>query len=190
MPRWRRWRRSSPAPIARASAAASLLRLTSPAAGDEHLGRIELELRAAEATLSLFLAPLPPPLPRAVDVDLLLSEALGEAAFAAGVRVRRVGGAAAALADAGQLREALQHLLRLAAAAMPAGGELGLRTARRGLDVLLEISDTGSGASAGLDLALADRLVAAQGGRLERAAVPGRGEVSRVTLPGAARHGT
>jgi len=174
-------------PVARASAAAALLRLILPAAGDEHLGRIELELRAAETTLSVLLVPLPAPLLRAVDVDLVLSQELGQVSFAAGVRVRRVGGAAAALADAGQLRQALHHLLRLAAGAMPAGGELGLRTGRRGLDVLLEISDTGAGTPAGLDLALADRLVVAQGGRLERAAVPGRGEVSRVTLPSAAR---
>jgi signal transduction histidine kinase len=176
-------------PVARASAAAAMLRLTLPASGDEQLGRIERELRAAEETLSMLLVPLPAPVPRAVDVDVLLTEALGQVAFAAGVRVRRVGGAAAALADAGQLRQALLHLLRLAAAAMPAGGELGVRTARRGLDMLLEISDTGAGAAAGLELALAERLVAAQGGRLERAVVSGRGEVSRMTLPAPARAG-
>src|SRR6266702_6516014 len=176
-------------PLSRASAAASLLRLTLPSVNDEHLGRIERELGAAEATLSVLLEPLPPPLPRAVDVDLILSEALGQAVFAAGVHVRRIGGAAAALADAGQLGQALHHLLRLASAAMPAGGELGLRTARRGREVLLEISDTGAGAPPCLDLALAERLVAAQGGRLERQAVSGRGEVSRVTLPAVARDG-
>lgn len=174
------------APVARARAASALLRLALPGtAGDEHLLELERALEAAEASLGALLAPLPQAVPRPVDVAALLSDALREASFAQGVRMKRVGGAAAALADAGQLREALAHLLALASAAMPEGGELGLRTALRGREVLVEVADTGAGGPAGLRLALAERLVAAQGGRLERATVPGRGEVWRVLLPAA-----
>jgi signal transduction histidine kinase len=173
-------------PISRARAAAALLRLALPRpAGEEHLARVERELEAAEAALAALRAPLPAAVPRPVDVAALLSESLRGAAFAPGVRLRRVGGAVAALADAEQLREALGHLLALASAAMPSGGELGLRTAQRGPDALIEIADTGAGGAAGLRLALAERLVAAQGGRLERAVAAGRGEVWRVVLPAA-----
>ncbi|HEX9290375.1 MAG TPA: hypothetical protein VF904_12705 [Anaeromyxobacteraceae bacterium] len=176
------------APLARASASAALLRLVLPggqdAAGD-HLARIEDGLREAEATLAALTAPLQPPAPVAVDVDALLSEALAGVAFAPGVRIRRVAAGAIALADGVQLRQALRHLLRIAAAAMPSGGDLGLRSARRGAEVVLEIADTGAGAEPSLDLPLAERLVAAQRGRLERAAVPGRGAVCRLVLPAA-----
>ena len=173
-------------PVGRAREAAALLRLALPrTAGDDHLARLERELESVEASLSALLAPLPPAVPRPVDVAALLSEALRGAAFAPGVRMRRVGGAAAALAAAAQLRDALGHLLALASAAMPSGGELGLRTAVRGADVLIEIADTGAGGPAGLRLALAERLVAAQGGRLERASTAGRGQLWRVVVPAA-----
>jgi signal transduction histidine kinase len=173
-------------PVARARAGAALLRLALPrGAGDEHLARLERELESVEASLSALLAPVPSAVPRPVDVAALLSDALRGAAFAPGVRMRRVGGATAARADAGQLREALGHLLAVASAAMPSGGELGLRIAQRGPDVLVEIADTGAGGPSGLRVALAERLVAAQGGRLERASVAGRGQVWRVVVPAA-----
>ncbi|GEJ57465.1 hypothetical protein [Anaeromyxobacter diazotrophicus] len=174
------------APASRARAAAALLRLAlPPAAGEPHLGRLEHELEAVEAALASLREPVPAAVPRPVDVAALLSEALRAASFAPGVRMRRVGGAAAALADAGQLRQAIGHVLALASAAMPSGGELGLRTVQRGPEVLLEIAETGAGDPPGLALALAERLVTAQGGRLERACVAGRGGVWRLVLPAA-----
>jgi signal transduction histidine kinase len=175
-------------PLGRASAAAALLRLAAPAltgAAEEHLARIERELGDLEATLADVTAPLAPPSLRRVDVDALLSDTLARTTFAPGVSVRRVGGSSTALADAAHLRQALRHLLRVAAAAMPAGGQLGLRCAQRGTEVVLEIADTGAGTAPGSDLARAERLVAVQGGRLERASTPGRGSVCRLALPAA-----
>jgi signal transduction histidine kinase len=58
-----------------------------------------------------------------------------------------------------------------------------LRSGVRGSEAVLEVGDTGAASSSPLDLAMAERLVLAQGGRLERTAVPGRGAVCRVALP-------
>jgi signal transduction histidine kinase len=175
-------------PLARAGAAVALLRLSLPrgqAVADEQLGRAEEELRIIEVALAALGEPLAPSAPGPVDLAALAAEAAADARFAPGVRVRSVGAGVAALADAAQLREALHRLLVLAARAMPQGGELGLRTLRREREAILEIADSGPAADGGLELALAERLVAAQGGRVERAPVPGRGTLVRVALPAA-----
>jgi signal transduction histidine kinase len=172
--------------LADAASATSLLRMSLPTgtrAAEEHVARIEGKLREAEVLLAAFAAPVPPPALEAVHADRLLSDALAGVAFGPGVRVRRIGAPALAVADAVQLRQALRHVLRAASAAMPAGGELGLRTARRDGEVVLEISDTGAAPPQGLELSIAERIIAAQGGRVERESIRGRGSVFRIALP-------
>ena len=174
-------------PLERASAAAAMLRLLLPggAPAAEPLARLERELRRAHEALSALTAPLPPPSPRVVEVDVVLGEALAAARLPAAIRVDRQESGARAFADAAQLQQALRHLVRIAADAMPAGGVLAVRSTRRGAAVEIDLADTGAAraAPAGIELALARRLVGAQGGRLERAAMAGRGALSRVSLP-------
>jgi hypothetical protein len=175
------------APVSSATQAASLLRLALPPGSEAaagHLAHLEEALRRAEERLALLAAA-----PRAagarerVDLDALLSDALAGVAFARGVRVRRACSPAPALGDPGALRMALRHVLRAAAAAMPAGGELHLRASVRDGEASLEIADSGAASAATLELAAAEHLVMAQGGRIERVAVPGRGALCRVVLP-------
>jgi signal transduction histidine kinase len=176
--------------LADAARAASLLRMSLPTGTkttEEHLARIEGDLREAEGLLAAVAAPVPPPALEPVHADRMLSDALAGVPFGPGVRVRRIGAPALAVADAGQLRQALRHVLRAASAAMPAGGELGLRTACRAGEVVLEISDTGAAPTRGLDLTIAERIIAAQGGRVERESIRGRGSVFRIALPAGAK---
>jgi PAS domain-containing protein len=175
------------APLAQASAAASLLRLAlqpGNAAADAQLEHLAAALAHAEEQLGrLVAAPEAAAPPEAVDLDALASAALAGVPFAPGVRVRRASAPAFALADAAQLRLAVRHVLRAAAAAMPAGGELGLRAFVRDGRAALEVADTGAACAGPMDLALAERLVVQSGGTLERLAVPGRGALCRVSFP-------
>jgi signal transduction histidine kinase len=177
------------APLARASAAASLLRLAlgpGNTAAEAQLARLQDALVRAEKHLALLAAaPEVAAPPAAVDLDAVVSEALAGVPFAPGVRVRRASAPAFALADPVQLRLAVRHVLRAAAAAMPAGGELGLRAFVRDGRAALEIADTGAVCAGAMDLALAERILVASGGRLERVAVPGRGALCRMSLPAA-----
>ena len=147
---------------------------------------VPLDLAGAAASAATALAG-GPPVPVRQNLGLVLSQALASATFAPGVSVRRVGGGAVALADERLLRAALDHLLDAAARAMPAGGHLALRASRREGEVVLEIADSGCDLRPSADLLAAQRLLAVQGGRLERLVTPGRGAVSRVTLPAAPR---
>jgi signal transduction histidine kinase len=175
------------APLAQASAAASLLRLALPpgnAAADAQLAHLAEALAHAEEHLARLAAtPEAAAPPEAVDLDALASAALAGVPFAPGVRVRRASAPAFALADPAQVRLAVRHVLRAAAAAMPAGGELGLRAFVRDGRAALEVADTGAACAGAMDLALAERLVTQAGGTLERRAVPGRGALCRVSFP-------
>jgi signal transduction histidine kinase len=178
-------------PLERARTAASLLRLALPAGGTAAARSAAARLEAALDDLGARLGALAPDAPgRRADVDVaaLVAEALRALDLPAGVRVR-LGPApplALATADSARLRRAFAEVLRDAAAAMPRGGELAVAVARRGEDLVVEVSDTGARAAHdGVPLARA--LLFEQGGRLEQAAVPGRGTVCRIALPAAAR---
>jgi signal transduction histidine kinase len=120
-----------------------------------------------------------------VNVAAVLSEALDGAALPAGVSVVRTRPRHAAFADADAplLRDALRMLLRAAAEAMPAGGELRVSLLRQGTHVVVEVADSGAPLAASDALARAADLLGRCGGRLARGAVPGRGNRSRVVLP-------
>ena len=104
-------------------------------------------------------------------------------------------------ADAEQLGRALQNLLLNAIDAMPAGGELTVRTHRSAANLRIEISDTGQGIEAGerdrlftpyyttrqhgtgLGLAIVQSVIADHGGKIAVDSAPGRGTTFRIELP-------
>jgi signal transduction histidine kinase len=130
-----------------------------------------------------------PPAPRRhshlVNVAAVVSEALDGAALPAGVAVVRTRPrhAAFAEADGALLRDGLRMLLRAAAEAMPAGGELRVALHRQGANLVVEVADSGPPLGASDALERAEGMLARCGARLARGAVPGRGNRSRVVLP-------
>ncbi|MHC4550621.1 MAG: sensor histidine kinase [Planctomycetota bacterium] len=137
---------------------------------------------------------------------ILLEEALEEVRPPEGVEVVRDLAGVSLRADAAMLRQVLANLVRNAVEAMEGKGRLGLRVARVHDEVRLEVSDSGPGIDdavrevlfepfvttrqggregAGLGLFLAERLVAAHGGRIGVESRPGRGTRFTVHLPSA-----
>ena len=104
-------------------------------------------------------------------------------------------------ADPEQLGRALQNLALNAIDAMPAGGTLRIRTARREGTVELEISDSGQGLTreecerlftpyyttkqhgTGLGLGIVQSVVADHKGKISVESEPGRGATFRIELP-------
>jgi signal transduction histidine kinase len=103
--------------------------------------------------------------------------------------------------DAGALEQCFLNLLHNAAQALDPGGRAVLRLEMEGREVVVSICDTGSGippedlqrifepfhsgrpGGTGLGLPVAQRIVAAHGGRLEIESAPGAGTTVRVRLP-------
>jgi signal transduction histidine kinase len=141
------------------------------------------------------------------DAAALFDEALAEVRPPKGVEVRRDIGAVRFDADGTMLRQVLVNLLHNAVDAMQGDGVLDLRVAAAGSDeVSFEVEDNGPGIDdavreilfepfvttrqggregAGLGLFLAERLVAAHGGRIAVESEPGRGTRFTVWLPSA-----
>jgi two-component system nitrogen regulation sensor histidine kinase NtrY len=104
-------------------------------------------------------------------------------------------------ADRDLLQGALTNLVLNAQDAMPEGGTLTIRTAQRGENILLEVSDTGEGMTpeecarlftpyyttrqhgTGLGLAMVQSVVSDHGGKISVASDPGRGTSFRIELP-------
>lgn len=103
--------------------------------------------------------------------------------------------------DEGSMKRALLNLVKNALAAMPDGGELRLQTRREGEEVILEVSDTGTGipediqgkifepyfttrdTGSGLGLTVVYKVVKEHGGDLHMDSRPGQGTTFRITLP-------
>ena len=103
--------------------------------------------------------------------------------------------------DRDQLSQLLHNLLKNAEEAMPAGGEVMVRTARDGDWALLEVADRGPGVplgerahilepgvtskaeGSGLGLAIAARIAQGHGGALEVDDAPGGGALFRLRVP-------
>jgi signal transduction histidine kinase len=118
----------------------------------------------------------------------------------------RAGGGLGVLGCAAQLKQLLLHLLANAREAMPQGGAITVDVARRGAEIALEVSDTGTGippfvlprifelfftthsdrGAAGLGLAAARAIADAHGGTLTAASVPGSGARLTLRLPAGA----
>ena len=154
-------------------------------------------------------AKMPPPQLERVDVNELVRQTmrLFEAQFKAEgrapieVRIECAVDAGSIEADPEQLGRALQNLALNAIDAMPDGGTLRIRTARRDGTVELDISDTGQGLSTeecerlftpyyttkqhgtGLGLAIVQSVVADHKGRISVESEPGRGATFRIELP-------
>ncbi|MDH6629546.1 two-component system sensor histidine kinase BaeS [Streptomyces sp. LBL] len=132
------------------------------------------------------------------------------AADAAGVVLRTsVDGTPWLEADPVRMRQALGNLVSNALRHTPAGGTVTLAARRDGEDVLLEVTDTGTGIAAddlphvfdrfwraeksrsrrtggsGLGLPIVRHLVGGHGGTVDAAAEPGAGSVFTLRLPGA-----
>ncbi len=144
----------------------------------------------------------------ACDLNGLLEEALAEVRPPASIEVRASVRPVPLHADGAMLRQVLVNLVRNAVEAMEGTGQLGLEVREEGDGVVVEISDTGPGIDpavrdvlfepfvttrrggregAGLGLFLADRLVAAHGGRIEVAEGRERGTRFLIHLPSARR---
>ncbi|ELS50497.1 sensor histidine kinase [Streptomyces viridochromogenes] len=132
------------------------------------------------------------------------------AADAAGVTLRTtVDGTPCLDADPVRMRQALGNLVSNALRHTPAGGTVTLSARRDGDDVLLEVTDTGTGIApedlphvfdrfwraeksrsrrtggSGLGLPIVRHLVAAHGGTARATSEPGTGSVFTLRLPGA-----
>ena len=140
------------------------------------------------------------------DAAALFDEALAEVRPPEAIEVRREFGAVRLDADATMLRQVLVNLLHNAVEAMGGKGVLELRIAAAVDEVRLEVGDNGPGIDdavreilfepfvttrqggregAGLGLFLAERLVAAHGGRIAVESEPDRGTRFTIHLPSA-----
>ncbi len=154
-------------------------------------------------------AKMPPPQLERVDVNKLVRDSmrLFEAQFRAEGRppivaeIQCAGDAGSIEADPEQLSRALQNLALNAIDAMPAGGTLRVRTARRDGKVEIEVTDTGQGLTTeecerlftpyyttkqhgtGLGLAIVQSVVADHKGKISVESEPGRGATFRIELP-------
>jgi two-component system sensor histidine kinase BaeS len=168
------------------------------------------DLAAADAgTLRLHREPVP-----AGDLLDQVAAAHRVAADAAGVALRTEADAGAWLeADPVRMRQALGNLVSNALRHTPDGGTVTLAARRDGDDVLLSVTDTGTGIApedlphvferfwraeksrsrrtggSGLGLPIVRHLVAAHGGTAEAASEPGRGALFTLRLPATAPPG-
>ena len=132
-----------------------------------------------------------------------IAKLVGETARMAGVRVRieSADGVRALLLDPEQMKQVLLNLVINAIQAMPAGGEVMLRTLSNPDVVILEVQDEGTGippedlervfnpfvttrpGGTGLGLSIAYQIVSHHGGHIAARRNPERGMTFAVTLP-------
>lgn len=172
-------------PAARASTAASMLRLLLPGAGPEgkELDRLEGALATLEQRLAAIRGSGAGPLdrPRVLDLAALVQELLAGRGRAA-IRIRAALAPARTRADEGRVRGALSEVLAAALAGLPAGGELAVRVEPRGAAAVVELSSPAAGADPER-AAIAQALLGQEGGRVDVEDVPGRGSRWRIALP-------
>ena len=164
--------------------------------------------RGVGVTKALLRATAAEPRPESTDSTALLAEALEAVPVPEGVTVRGPGDAVPVLADSAMLHQVLTNLLRNAFEALGGNGTVTVDARADGGAAVISIADDGPGIEpsiqeilfepfvttrrggregVGLGLFLADRLVAAHGGRLTVDSKPGAGTTFTVVLPGSAR---
>ena len=160
--------------------------------------------RGVGITKALLRATRAEPERAACDAEALFEEALAEVRPPEGVEVVRAFSPRPLRADAAMLRQVLSNLVRNAVEAMGGKGRLTLGVEAGDGTVVMRVADTGPGIAesvrevlfepfvttrpggregAGLGLFLADRLVAAHGGRIEVESEGGAGTTFTVHLP-------
>jgi two-component system, NtrC family, sensor histidine kinase HydH len=131
--------------------------------------------------------------------ELLAAEKVRYAAQGIHVKLDFVGNLPRLMLDVEKFRQALLNLCTNAAEAMPEGGTLKVRAHSSKSSVSLEISDTGVGIPAGVDvfalfattkpqgtglgLAIVRQIISAHGGTVTYSSQPGTGTVFRLMLP-------
>ena len=174
----------------------------------KRLGVVEGEVKRLQRILEDFLgfARSPAPRRRAVDVNALLQglvDLVAPEMHRLGIALRFFPGASVGVAalDPDQIRAALVNLLRNAQDACHAGSEILLASRRAGDEILIQVTDTGTGMTpevreraftpyfstkpggTGLGLVLARRTLEEHGGRLELSSEPGKGTQFTLRLP-------
>jgi signal transduction histidine kinase len=171
------------------------------------LGVVEGETRRINDVVQHFLEYARPPrlAPREMDLAAGVRDVVDAAramAAARGVSLAfESSGGGLAVADAVQLRQAVENLVRNAIEATPPGGAVTVNVATGAKGYSIDVSDTGRGIAAedlpkvfdlyfttkpdgtGVGLAVTQQIVSAHGGTIEVDSVPGRGTRMTIRLP-------
>lgn len=174
---------------------------------DQLLGVVEGETHRINDVVQQFLEYARPPklAPRETSVATEVREivdSLRALAESRGVTLDvEAGAAGTAVCDPGQLRQAVDNLVRNAIEATPEGGQVTVVAARGSKGHTIEVRDTGVGIAAedlpkvfdlyfttkphgtGVGLAVTQQIVSAHGGTIEVDSAPGRGTRMTIRLP-------
>ena len=174
---------------------------------EQLLGVVESETRRIDDVVQQFLEYARPPKLAPRDTDLATevretADSLRALSESRGVRLEvETDAAGTAVCDAGQLRQALDNLIRNAIEATPEGGRVTVVATSGGKGHAIEVRDTGAGIAAedlpkvfdlyfttkphgtGVGLAVTQQIVSAHGGTIEVDSAPGRGTRMTIRLP-------
>ena len=174
---------------------------------EQLLGVVEGETRRINDIVQQFLEFARPPALAPLSIDLAAHvaaavEAIRPLAASRGVALdTETTGAGEALADPGQLRQAVDNLLRNAVEATPAGGHVRVEARTSAKGHAIAVQDTGAGIDpdvlsrifdlyfttkpqgTGVGLAVTQQIVTAHGGTIEVESTPGSGTRMTIRLP-------
>jgi signal transduction histidine kinase len=174
---------------------------------EQLLGVVESETRRINGVVEQFLEYARPPklAPRNTNLAAEVREivdSLRALSESRGVKLDlKAATAGAAVCDPGQLRQAVDNVLRNAIEATPDGGQVTVIAASDGKGHTVEVRDTGVGIAAedlsrvfdlyfttkprgtGVGLAVTQQIISAHGGTIEVDSAPGRGTRMTIRLP-------